>query len=72
VQFIIASSSALVLNDAKRQHLSTISANSDLSFTTIRAGLRGATGAIYLAPRPKGPPWWNWFVSNKILVWKIS
>jgi len=36
VQFIIASSSALVLNDAKRQHLSTINTNSDLSFTTIQ------------------------------------
>jgi len=35
VQFI-ASSSALVLNDAKRQHLSTINTNSDLYFTTIQ------------------------------------
>jgi len=32
----IASSSALVLNDAKRQHLSTINTNSDLSFATIQ------------------------------------
>jgi len=33
----------------------------------------GATGEI--APRPPiqgGPPLWNLFVSNKILVWKIS
>ena len=32
----------------------------------------GATGAI--APGPplqEGPPWWNLFISNKILVWKI-
>jgi len=35
VQFI-AASSALVLNDAKRQHLSTINTNSDLSFATIQ------------------------------------
>jgi len=30
------------------------------------------TGAI--APGPplqRGPPWWNLFVSNKILAWKI-
>ena len=32
----IASSSALVLNGAKRQHLSTINTNSDLSFTNIQ------------------------------------
>jgi len=35
VQFI-ASSSALVLMTEKRQHLSTINTNSDLSFTTIQ------------------------------------
>ena len=35
VQFI-ASSSALVFDDAKRQRLSTINTNSDLSFTTIQ------------------------------------
>jgi len=32
----------------------------------------GTMGAI--APGPPlegGPPWWNLFVSNKILVWKI-
>jgi len=23
-------------------------------------------------PAARGPPWWNLFVSNKILVWKIS
>ena len=32
----IASSSALFFYDAKRQHLSTINTNSDLSFTTIQ------------------------------------
>jgi len=31
---------------------------------TLGAGLRGA-----IVP---GPPWWNLFVSNKVLVWKIS
>ena len=43
-----------------------------VSCTLLRAGLRGATGAI--APGPPlqgGPPWWNFFVSNKILVWKV-
>ena len=40
---------------------------------TLRAGLRGARGAIAPGPRCKGDPlWWNLFVSNKILVWKIS
>jgi len=35
VHFVV-SSSALVLHDAKRQHLSPINTNSDLSFTTIQ------------------------------------
>ena len=43
------------------------------SLQAYRAGLRGgATGAI--APGPPlqgGPPWWNLFVSNEILGWKI-
>ena len=37
-----------------------------------RAGLRAGNGGN--CPRPpagRGPPWWNLFVSNKILVWKI-
>jgi len=32
----------------------------------------GATGEI--APGPPlqgGPPWWNLFVSNKMLIWKM-
>ena len=39
-----------------------------------RAGLRGrAKGAIAPGPPLQGrPPRWNLFVSNKILVWKIS
>ena len=33
----------------------------------------GATGAIAPSSRPQRVlPWWNLFVSNKILVWKIS
>jgi len=39
----------------------------------IRAGLRGGQRwQLPRDPRWKGPPpWWNLFVSNKILVWKI-
>jgi len=28
-------------------------------------------GQLPLAPAARGPPWWNLFISNKILVWKI-
>ena len=37
-----------------------------------RAGLRGGNGDNCPGPpAARGPPWWNLFVSNKILVWKI-
>ena len=37
-----------------------------------RAGLRGEQrGQLPRAPAARGPPWWNLFVSNKILFWKV-
>jgi len=44
-----------------------------LNTTVIRVGLRGGATEAF-APGPplqEGPTWWNLFVSNKILVWKI-
>jgi len=32
---------------------------------------RGQWGQLPQAPAARYPPWWNLFVSNKILVWKI-
>ena len=38
-----------------------------------RAGLRGSNGGNCPGPpAARGIRWWNLFVSNKILVWKIS
>ena len=36
-----------------------------------RAGLGGQRGQLPQAPAGRGPPWWNLFVSNIILLWKI-
>ena len=72
-------------NNGIRSSLNTVFKNNglELTFRQIctndgsgsRAGLRGWGGNRGNCPGPpaaRGPPWWNLFVSNKILVWKIS
>jgi len=52
------------------QYLAEMSSSSQWPFS--RAGLRGGNGGNYPGPpASRGPPWWQLFVLNKILVWKI-
>ena len=44
----------------------------NVSMGETRAGLRGGhRGQLPRDPDARRPPWWNLFVSNKILVWKF-
>ena len=69
---VLAQPSILFLSWINKKQISSTKV---FIFMSMQGRIKGGGATVAIAPGPPlqgGPPWWNLFVSDKILVWKIS